>query len=64
MSQPQPVILCTGSIVSQPHCMTQTLSTGLQHPPSTTAIADYATGIEKLSVNEQFFDDAQLAVSL
>ena len=32
--------------------------------PSTTAIADYAIGREKLSANEQFFDDAQMAVSL
>jgi len=32
--------------------------------PSTTAIVDYAMGLEKLSVNEQFFDDAQTAVSL
>ena len=31
---------------------------------STTAIADYAIGLEKLSANEQFFDDAQTAVSL
>ena len=32
--------------------------------PPTTAIVDYAIGLEKLSVNEQFFDDAQIAVSL
>ena len=32
--------------------------------PSTTAIVDYAIGLEKLSANEQFFDDAQTAVSL
>ena len=32
--------------------------------PSTTAIVDYAIGLEKLSSNEQFFDDAQTAVSL
>ena len=32
-------------------------------PPS-TAIADYAIGLEKLSANEQFFHDAQTAVSL
>ena len=32
--------------------------------PSTTAIADYAIGFEKLSDNEQFFDDAQTAVNL
>ena len=32
--------------------------------PPTTAIVDYATGLEKLSANEQFFDDAQTAVSL
>ena len=33
------------------------------HPP-TSATADYAIGLEKLSANEQFFDDAQMAVSL
>ena len=32
--------------------------------PSTTAIVDYAIGPEKLSANERFFDDAQMAVSL
>ena len=32
--------------------------------PPTTAIADYAIGLEKLSANEQFIDDAQMAVSL
>ena len=32
-------------------------------PPS-TAIADYATGLEKLSANEQLFDDAQTGVRL
>ena len=32
--------------------------------PPTTAIADYAIGLEKLSANEQFFDDAQTAVCL
>ena len=32
--------------------------------PSTTAIADYTIGLKKLSANEQFFDDAQTAVSL
>ena len=31
--------------------------------PPTTAIVDYAIGLEKLSVNEQFFDDVQTAVS-
>ena len=31
--------------------------------PPTTAIVDYATGLEKLSANKQFFDDAQMAVS-
>ena len=30
-------------------------------PPS-TAIFDYAMGLEKLSANEQFFDHAQMAV--
>ena len=30
--------------------------------PPTTAIVDYAMGLEKLSANEQFFDDAQTAV--
>ena len=32
--------------------------------PPTTTIVDYAIGFEKLSANEQFFDDAQMAVSL
>ena len=32
-------------------------------PPS-TAIVNYATGLEKLTANDQFFDDAQMAVSL
>ena len=32
--------------------------------PSTTTIVDYAMGLEKLSANGQFFDDAQTAVSL
>ena len=32
--------------------------------PHTTAIVDYAIGLEKLSANEQFFDDAQTAVSV
>ena len=32
--------------------------------PPTTAMADYAIGLQKLSVNEQFFDDAQTAVRL
>ena len=31
--------------------------------PSTTAIVDYTVGLEKLSANEQFFDDAQTAIS-
>ena len=32
--------------------------------PPTTATFDYAVGLERLSANEQFFDDAQMAVSL
>ena len=32
--------------------------------PPTTGIADYATGLEELSANEQVFDDAQTVVSL
>ena len=32
--------------------------------PSTTAIVDYAMGLEELSANEQFFNDAKTAVSL
>ena len=32
--------------------------------PPTTAIVDYAVSLEKLSANEQFFDDTQMAVSL
>ena len=32
--------------------------------PPTTAIVDYATGLEKLSANEQLFSDAQTAVTL
>ena len=31
--------------------------------PPTTAIADYAIGLEKLSANEEFFHDAQMAAS-
>jgi len=31
---------------------------------SSTATVDFAIGLEKLSANEQFFDDAQTAVSL
>ena len=30
--------------------------------PPTTAIVDYAIALEKLSANEQFFDDAQTAI--
>ena len=32
--------------------------------PSTTAITDYATGLEELSANGQFFVGARMAVSL
>ena len=32
--------------------------------PSAVAIVDNALGLEKLSANQQFFDDAQTAVSL
>ena len=32
--------------------------------PSAVAIVDKAIGLEKLSANEHFFDDAQTAVSL
>ena len=32
--------------------------------PPTTALVDYAVGLEKLSANEQFFDDAQTAATL
>jgi len=32
--------------------------------PINVAIVDYAIGLEKLSANEQFFDDVQTAVSL
>jgi len=32
--------------------------------PPTTTIVDYAIGLEKLSLNEQFFNDAKTAVSL
>ena len=31
--------------------------------PSITAIVDYTVGLDKLSANEQFFDDAQTAIS-
>ena len=31
--------------------------------PASTAIADYVIGFEKLSANEQFFNDDQTAVS-
>ena len=40
----------------------QALVYGVLHP--TTAIGDYAIGLEELSANEQFLDDAQTAVSL
>ena len=33
-------------------------------PPPATALADYATGLGKLSAYEQFFVGAQTAVSL
>ena len=48
------------------HNQTQAPSTGLRHWSFviTTAIFDYAIGLEKLSANEQVFDDAQKAVSL
>ena len=42
----------------------QTPSTGLDILPPTIAIVDYAIGLEKLSANEQFGDDAQTAISL
>ena len=32
--------------------------------PPNTALTDYAIGLQKLSDNEQFFGDAQTAVSL
>ena len=32
--------------------------------PPTTAVVDYVIGVEKLSANEQFFDDAQIAIHL
>ena len=32
--------------------------------PTTTAIADHAIGLEKLSANEHFFVGAQMAASL
>ena len=32
--------------------------------PSATAIIEYATGLEELSANGQFFVDVQMAVSL
>ena len=32
--------------------------------PPTTATVDYVIGLEKLSVNGQFFDDAQMAASV
>ena len=41
----------------------QTQSTGLRLHSPTTAIVDYAIGLEKLSANEQFFDDTQMAAS-
>ena len=33
------------------------------HPPTRTAIVDYAIGLEKLPAYEQFFDDAGTAVT-
>ena len=38
----------------------QTPSSGLRHPPSTTAVAVYAIGLEKLSANGHFFVSAQI----
>ena len=31
--------------------------------PPTTAVIDYALGLERLSANEEFFVEAQMAVS-
>ena len=42
----------------------QTPSTGLRRPSSNYCIVDYATGLEKLSANDKFLDDAQTAASL
>ena len=42
----------------------QTPSTGLRRPSSNYCIVDYAIGLENLSANEQFLDDAQTAASL
>ena len=61
-----------GSVPREPHLGAHPLDTPqLQLPtlvydilPPTTAVADYATGLEKLSANEQFFDDAQTAACL
>ena len=50
-------------------CNDRMIPSKLQAPvyhilPPTTAIVDYVIGLEKLSASEQFFDDAQMAVSL
>ena len=42
----------------------QTPSRGLRHPSFNHCHSDYPVGLEKLSAYEQFFDDAQTAVSL
>ena len=37
--------------------LSQSPSTGLPHPSSTTAVFSYATGSRKLSANEQFLEE-------
>ena len=54
----------TPSSVTAGQTPTQTPNTGLRHPSSNHLPVHYAIGLEKLSANEQFFDDAQTVVSL
>ena len=53
------------SFLSITHCVTQTPSTGLQHPSLNHCVFSYATGSRKLSANKLFFFfGAQTVVSL
>ena len=51
-------------LASRATCVTELQALVYDIFPSTTAIVDYAIGLEKLSANEQVLDDAQTAVSL
>ena len=63
ISATQPTSVNQGQIWQHP-CHTPIRAVVYDILPPTTAIADYAIGLEKLSANEQFFNDAQTAVSL